>query len=117
METICRPSDQEVNWRRHVEGKSLPVQVIEPYCNSNCLLVGLHPETWICLDCLRGRTVYKVRKSEVPVLFCKQVLYLKKFDITSPHGMGMREQHYFSVHLVSVNLSVTFSHPKPLGGT
>ena len=53
------------------------MQVIEPYCNSNCLLVGLHPETWICLDCLRGRTVYKVRKSEVPVLFCKQVLYLK----------------------------------------
>ena len=35
--------------------------------------------------------------------------------ITSPHGKGVREQHYFSMHLSSIHLSVTLSPPKPLG--
>ena len=36
--------------------------------------------------------------------------------ITSPHGKGVREQHYFSVRPSFVHLSVTLSPPRPLGG-
>ena len=36
--------------------------------------------------------------------------------ITSPHGKGVQEQYYISVHLSPVYLSVTLSPPKPLGG-
>ena len=36
--------------------------------------------------------------------------------ITSPHGMVVWEQHYFSVRASSVHLFVTLSSPKPLGG-
>ena len=36
--------------------------------------------------------------------------------IISPHGKGVQEQHFFSMHPSSVHLSVTLSPPKPLGG-
>ena len=42
MKTVSLPSDQDVNWRPPVQGKSHPVQVKEPYGNSKWLLVGLH---------------------------------------------------------------------------
>ena len=35
--------------------------------------------------------------------------------ITSPHGKGVQEQHYFSVCPSSIHLSVRLSPPKPLG--
>ena len=35
--------------------------------------------------------------------------------ITFPHGKGVQEQHYFSVHLLSVHLSIMLSPPKPQG--
>ena len=34
--------------------------------------------------------------------------------ITSPHGKGV--QHYFSVHPLSIHLSIMLSPPKPPGG-
>ena len=64
FKTVCRPSDPDVNWRCPVQGKSPPVQVTEPSGNSNCLLIGLYPETQICFECLRGHiAVYKERES------------------------------------------------------
>ena len=47
------------------------------------------------------------------------ILLYRTCYITSPHGKGVREQHYFSmrpsVH-ASVHSSVTLSPPEPLGG-
>ena len=40
--SVRRPSDRDVNWMPHVQGKSSLVQVEEPYGN---LRVGFHPAT------------------------------------------------------------------------
>ena len=71
MKTVRRPSDRHVNWRPHVQGKSPPVQVKEPYIRySKWLSVGLHPATlmctkYTCLKCPRGRmAVYRERLKE-----------------------------------------------------
>ena len=39
-----------------------------------------------------------------------------KFQLNPTYGKGVREQHYLSMHLLSVHLSVMLSPPKPLGG-
>ena len=42
-----RPSDQDFNWMSHVQGKSPPVQVKEPYGNLDmvtCRLSSCNPE-------------------------------------------------------------------------
>ena len=44
---VHRPSDRVVNWMSHVQGKSPPVQVKEPYGNLDmvtCRLSSCNPE-------------------------------------------------------------------------
>ena len=61
-----------------MQGKSSHVQVTEPNDNSNCLLVGLHPETPICPEYLRSRiAVYKQRES-LKSYFVNKYSYLKE---------------------------------------
>ena len=43
MNTVCRPSDRDVNWRSLEQGKSHHLQVKDLYGSSNWLLVGLYP--------------------------------------------------------------------------
>ena len=40
--SVRRPSDRDVNWMSHVQGKSSLMQVKEPYGKSH---VGFHPAT------------------------------------------------------------------------
>ena len=40
MNTVLRPSDQDLNWRPSVQGLSSPVQIKDPYTGSIVMHVG-----------------------------------------------------------------------------
>ena len=75
-------------------------------CKSNIIFLCIHP----CFHC---SSICPSRY----LLLNHWVEFNQTCYITSPHGQGMREQHYFFMCpsiLMSVNLSVKLSPPKPL---
>ena len=72
-------------------------------CESNIIFLCLH---------------VSIRAFVVHPSVCHLLNHWAKFNqtcyITTPHGKGVREQHYFFVHLSFIHLSVMPSPPKPL---
>ena len=72
---------------------------------------------------VRGQSIYlSIRPSKRPSVHLSRYLLLNHWAefyqtcyITSSHGKGVQEQHYFLCACVSIHLCVTLSPPTPLG--